>query len=91
VTLVKTSLLNALAVAVRILTAIGLNKILAMYIGPAGYAAVGQFANALTVIGSIGGSAIGSGVTKYTAEYADAPDRQRALGVPPLDMSLSRR
>jgi PST family polysaccharide transporter len=79
VTLVQTSVLNAIAVVVRIFVAIGLNKALAVYIGPAGYALVGQFANALTVTGSIAGGAIGSGVTKYTAEYFDAEEKQRLL------------
>lgn len=78
-TLVKTSALNAIAVVVRILTAIGLNKVLALYVGPAGYALVGQFANALTIAGSMAGGAVGNGITKYTAEYDGSREKQRLI------------
>ncbi|MGK2953010.1 MAG: O-antigen translocase [Thiobacillus sp.] len=78
-TLLKTSAINAMAVAVRILAAIGLNKVLALYVGPAGYAVVGQFTNIVTLIGAITGGVVSTGVTKYTAEFHDAEDRQRAV------------
>ena len=78
-TLVRTSALNGIATVVRILTAIGLNKVLAVYVGPAGYALFGQFSNAITVAGAVSGGAIGAGVTKYTAQHFDDPDRQRAI------------
>jgi polysaccharide transporter, PST family len=79
VTLVKTSALNAVAVVVRILTAIGLNKVLALYIGPAGYALVGHFSNVVAVAGAFAGTAVGNGVTKYTAEFHDAEEQQRSI------------
>lgn len=68
--LVRTSLLNAVAVLVRMLTMLGLNKLLAVYVGPAGYAVIGQFQNAITMILSFASAAISTGVTKYTAESA---------------------
>ena len=46
-TLVKTSLLNSIAVAVRVASAMVLNKILSVYVGPMGYAIIGQFQNAV--------------------------------------------
>lgn len=67
--LLRTSLLNAIAVAVRMLAMLGLNKLLAVYVGPAGYAAIGQFQNAVTMITSFASGAINTGVTKYTAQY----------------------
>ena len=67
--LIKTSLLNAIAVAIKMLTMLGINKILAIYVGPAGYAAVGNFQNAVQMITTLGSGAINTGVTKYTAEY----------------------
>lgn len=70
-TLVKTSLLNAISVAIKILTLLGLNKVLAVYVGPAGYAAIGQLQNAIQMIQTFSGGAINNGVTKYTAEYED--------------------
>lgn len=69
-TLIKTSLLNAIAVTIKMLTLLGINKILAVYVGPAGYAALGQFQNAIQIITTFGSGAINTGVTKYTAEYS---------------------
>lgn len=78
-TLVKTSLLNAIAVAIKMLTLLGINKILAIYVGPAGYAALGQFQNAVQIITTFASGAINTGVVKYTAEYHDDEARQRCV------------
>lgn len=78
-TLVKTSLLNAVAVIIKMLTMLGLNKILAIYVGPSGYAAIGQFQNAIQMIVTFSGGAVNTGVVKYTAEYHDEPLKQAAV------------
>jgi PST family polysaccharide transporter len=78
-TLIKTSLLNGIAVVIKMLTLLGINKILAIYVGPAGYAALGQFQNAMTMITTFASGAINTGVTKYTAEYCDDEPRQRLV------------
>lgn len=78
-TLIKTSLLNGIAVIVKMLTLLGINKILAVYVGPAGYAALGQFQNAVQMITTFASGAINTGVTKYTAEYHDRPEQQRLV------------
>lgn len=78
-TLIKTSLLNAIAVVIKILTMLGINKILAVYVGPTGYAALGQFQNAIQMITTFGSGAINIGVTKYTAEYFDDEAQQKKL------------
>lgn len=70
-TLVKTSLLNGIAVLVRMISLLGMNKILAMFVGPSGYAVFGQFYNAVQLITNFSSGAINTGVTKYTAEYGD--------------------
>ncbi|WMW79254.1 O-antigen translocase [Undibacterium cyanobacteriorum] len=77
--LVRTSLLNAIAVGIRMLAMLGLNKILAVLVGPAGYALFGQFQNAVTVINTFASGAINTGVTKYTAEFHSDPQAQHAL------------
>lgn len=77
--LVRTSLLNGIAVAIKMLTLLGLNKVLAIYVGPAGYAAIGQFQNALQVITIFTGGAITNGVVKYTSEYHEQPEQQIKL------------
>lgn len=77
--LIRTSLLNGIAVSVKILTFLGINKLLAIYVGPAGYAALGQFQNAMTMISSFASGAINTGVTKYTAEYYANEEKQHEV------------
>ncbi|GAB1233417.1 O-antigen translocase [Ferrigenium sp. UT5] len=78
-TLIKTSLLNGIAVVIKMLTLLGLNKILAIYVGPAGYAILGQFLNAVQMITNFASGAINQGVTKYTAEYSKDSARQHTV------------
>ncbi|GAA0691758.1 O-antigen translocase [Marinobacterium maritimum] len=78
-TLIKTSLLNGIAVVIKMLTLLGLNKILAIYVGPSGYAALGQFQNAVQMITTLASGAINTGVTKYTAEYHEDEAKQHAI------------
>lgn len=78
-TFLKTGLLNGLAVAVKMLTLLGINKVLAIYVGPSGYAALGQFQNAVQMITTFASGAINTGVTKYTAEYHEDTLLQRSV------------
>ena len=78
-TLIKTSLLNAIAVAIKMLTMLGINKVLAVYVGPSGYAALGQFQNAVQMITTFGSGAINTGVIKYTSEYSQDESEQHKL------------
>jgi PST family polysaccharide transporter len=78
-TLIKTSLLNGIAVIIKMLTLLGLNKILAIYVGPSGYAALGQFQNSVQMITTFASGAINTGVTKYTAEYHGDEARQHTV------------
>ena len=79
--LIKTSLLNAIAVLIKMLTLLGINKVLAIFVGPAGYAAIGQFQNAMQMITTLASGAINTGVVKYTAEYHEDVTKQRAVWV----------
>lgn len=78
-TLIRTSLLNAVAVAVKMATLLGLNKVLALYVGPSGYAAIGQLQNAVTMFTTLASGAVSTGVTKYTAQFAEQPEQQRKI------------
>lgn len=78
-TLLRTSFLNGIAVIVKMLTLLGINKILAIYVGPSGYAALGQFQNALQMISTFTSGAINTGVTKYTAEYSEDALKQQEV------------
>lgn len=68
-----------MAVVTRLGTALFLNKILAVYVGPAGYAIIGQFQNILSVITTFASGAINTGVTKYTAEHFDNETQQKTV------------
>lgn len=77
--LLKTSALNGVAVLIKTATMFILNKILAVYVGPAGYAAIGQFQNFIQMITTFAGSAINTAVIKYTAEYHEDETKQKAI------------
>lgn len=77
--LLKTSVLNGVAVLIKTATLFMLNKILAVYVGPGGYAAIGQFQNFIQMITTFSGSAINTAVIKYTAEYYADENKQRAI------------
>jgi polysaccharide transporter, PST family len=77
--LLKTSGLNAIAVGVKVGSGLLLNKLFSETVGPAGFAVIGHFQNILSVATTAATGAITTGVTKYTAEYIDDPQRQRQL------------
>ena len=58
---------------------LGLNKILAIYVGPAGYTAIGNFQNAIQMITTFASGALNTGVVKYTAEYYENEEKQRQV------------
>jgi PST family polysaccharide transporter len=71
VTLARTSLLNGIAVLFKMLTFLGINKVLAVFVGPSGYALIGQFQSAVHMITTFGSGAINTGVIRFTAENAN--------------------
>lgn len=77
--LLKTSVLNGIAVLIKTATMFILNKILAVYVGPSGYAAIGQFQNFIQIITSFAGGAINTAVIKYTAEYYEDEKKQHVV------------
>jgi PST family polysaccharide transporter len=86
--LVKTSLLNGIAVAVKIASSLVLNKILAVYVGPSGYAIIGQFQNAVSIVVSLAGGVLATGVTKATAQHFDDEAKQHAIWQTAVRFSL---
>lgn len=77
--LLKTSVLNGVAVLIKTATMFILNKILAVYVGPAGYAVIGQFQNFIQMVTTFAGTAINNGVVKYTAEYYEDESKQQVI------------
>ena len=74
--LAKTSLLNGLAVLTKFATSLFLSKVIAVYVGPAGYGVIGQFQNLVGIVSTLASGAVNTGVTRYTAEYVDQKERQ---------------
>jgi len=77
--LLQTSVLHEVVVLIKTITLFVLNKILAVYLGPTGYAALGQFQNFIQMVTTFAGSAINTAVIKYTAEYHEDESKQRAI------------
>lgn len=77
--LLKTSALNGIAVIIKTATMFILNKVLAVYVGPSGYAVIGQFQNFIQIVTSFAGGAINTAIIKYTAQYYEDENRQRAI------------
>ncbi len=74
-TLIKTSILSFIATSIKMIAALVINKAVAVYIGPAGLALVGQFQNFTQLVMTAAQGAINSGVTKYLAEYGKDNER----------------
>lgn len=70
-TLIKTSVLSAIATVIKIIGGFVVNKIVAVYIGPSGLALIAQFQNFITLVLNISGNAFSTAITKYTGEYYD--------------------
>lgn len=77
--LLKTSALNGIAVLIKTATLFILNKILAVYVGPSGYATIGQFQNFIQLVTTFAGGAINTAVIKYTAEYYENESKQHIV------------
>ncbi len=87
-TLIKTSILSAIATIIKILNGFVIVKIIAIYVGPSGLALISQFQNFITVLMTFGTGAINTGVIKYTAEYRDEIKEKKKLWSTALHISL---
>lgn len=66
--LVKTTLLSGISTLSRLASGFISIKVIAVIIGPAGVALVGQFANFITMVTTIASGAINNGIVSYTAK-----------------------
>ncbi|AUM04367.1 MULTISPECIES: O-antigen translocase [Enterobacter] len=69
--LIKVSFYNGVSVIIKMLTMLGLNKVLAVYVGPGGYAIIGQFQSFVQTLATFSAGSIANGITKYTAQNAN--------------------
>ena len=77
--LIKTSAYNGVATVIRMILGIISNKICSVYLGPSGYALLGQYANYSTIASSFATGGISSGLIKYVAEYYDQLDKREKI------------
>jgi O-antigen/teichoic acid export membrane protein len=77
--LVKVSSWSAFATAIKMGSSLVLSKLLAVLVGPAGVALIGQLMNGVAIFLSLSNGAINAGITKYTAEYENEPGKKQEL------------
>ncbi|MFL9482450.1 O-antigen translocase [Chitinophagaceae bacterium LWZ2-11] len=63
----------------KVISALMLNKVLALFVGPQGYALIGQLQNIITSATSIASAGVNTGIVKYTAEYGNDEKKQIKL------------
>ncbi|WP_419955641.1 O-antigen translocase [Neobacillus niacini] len=75
--LLKTSFLSSIATVIKILTGFIVNKVIAIYVGPAGIAQIGQLQNFFSIVSNLSNFSISQGVTKYVSFYGEEEDTQK--------------
>lgn len=71
--IVKVFSLTSVSTLVKMCTGLVSIKVVALIIGPAGVALLGQLNNFVAIVLSFAGGGINNGVTKYTASYRSSP------------------
>lgn len=77
--LVKTSFYTSISTAITFTTAFIVTKVVAVKIGPAGIAYLGQFQNTTAILTMLATGAINSGVIKYLAQYHNDPEKKQEI------------
>lgn len=88
-TFIKTSILTFISTIITMLSALVVNKAIAIYIGPSGLALIGQFQNFSQLVMTVAKGGINDGVTKYAAEYGKESNRLSILFSTAGKISLS--
>lgn len=70
-TLIKTSVLSAIATVIQIISGFVVTKVIAVYVGPAGLATIGQLQNFINLVLLASGDFFKTAITKYTAQFQD--------------------
>jgi PST family polysaccharide transporter len=79
-TLIKTSILTAIATVIKVITSFVINKLVSIYVGPSGLALIGQFQNFTGIVTTFATGGLNNGVVKYVAEYKDKDKKEKILG-----------
>lgn len=78
-TLFKTSLFTTLSTIITVSCGFLIAKIFALFLGPTGFAMVGQFQNFMQLSQAFSGGMLGHGVIKYVAEYKNNEEKKRKI------------
>lgn len=71
---------SGVATLIKTITGFVTNKVIAIYIGPAGIVLVGQLMNLISILLPVSTGGINNGVTKYIAEYnTENPDKAQKI------------
>lgn len=84
----KVSLWSGVATIVRMGVNLAISKILAVLVGPSGFALVGQLQNGLAIFRTLSTGAISNGVTKYVAEFNDEKAKQQRYIIAALRITI---
>lgn len=77
--LIKTSFYTSISTAINFISGFIVVKVVAVKIGPAGIALVGQFQNTTAILAMLATAAITGGVVKYLAEFKNDPVKSRQI------------
>lgn len=77
--IVRVFSLTAMSTLVKMCTGLISVKVVALIIGPAGIALLGQLNNFSAIIMSFAGGGINNGITKYVAEFRESNDKVKSL------------
>lgn len=73
----NTFFLTTLHTAIKILSGLVMNKVVAVYLGPSGLALIGQFQNFSGIVVSLSNASIQTGIVKKTSESSSLEKRQK--------------
>lgn len=77
--LIMTSAYNGVATVIRMILGMISNKISSIYLGPSGYAIIGQFSNYSSIATTFATGGISAGLIKYVSEYYDQLDKREKI------------
>jgi len=78
-TLIKTSVLSAIATIIQVISGFIVTKVIAVYVGPAGLAIIGQLQNFINLVLLACGDFFKTAITKYTAQFQDDETKKQEI------------
>ncbi len=87
--LIKTGFFTGISTLIKIIGGFVINKLIAVYVGPAGLAVIGQFQNFVSIIMTFANGAVNTGTTKSIAEYYDNHEKRTNILSTSFLISLS--